>query len=447
MRFLVLLFLLLLISILSQAQDVNITISEKHLNKVEKAETGREKLKKYRKYYQKDSAKHVKKMKKYWQAKSDSLSKAQQQLAKAKAQLPDSTTKDSLKNVVNGEAQQYLAENEALNTAKSEAEQYSQQVEELKKLQNKDSLKATANAYGKQGMQKAEGAAAQRAGVGELKKQEQAILGQQQQLEQYQAGEYASKLQEDLDITDYKDQVTDAADIDRYKNQAQQYTNKDQLKAQGQEQAKQKAVNFFKTHADKLKPAQKEMAKLQQKYRSIANSNELDKAIKRNSLEGKPLRERLFIGGHFNVNSTDPLSLDLSPKLGYKLNKRWVVGIGGTYRKTFSDDSISTNLNMPNDGYGYSGFTSYDAVRGFFVYGEYERMTKDIAATETTAATTQWIDGLMLGIGRKFSVHRSVNMQVIAMYNFLHTPENALYTRPLTVKVGFSLSELAMLKK
>jgi len=421
------------------AQEINIKLSEKHLNKVEKAESGREKLKKYRKYYQKDSSKQMKELKKYWQAKSDSLSKAQQnneQLANLKQQLPDSTVTDSLKSKAVVKAKAMASQNEEVQAIKSEADQYSQELTVAENIGNKDSLKSSARGYGEKRLAQAQSKAGSEAGLGDLKKQEEELMknGALGQYEEYNPEEYTSKMKEEVDVEKYKDQVD-------------QYTDQKKVEETAKKQAKEKAVNFFKTKADILTPAQKKLAKLRQKYQSIANSDSLDNAVKKNSLEGKPLRERLFIGGHFNVNSTDPLSIDLSPKLGYKINKRWVIGIGGTYRRTFGNDSLATALNVPKDGYGFNGFTSYDAFRGFFLYGEYERMTKKEKLPNSEEKESNWVDGAMLGVGKKFSVHPKVNMQIIAMYNFLHRTDNALFTRPYTVKVGFSLSELALLKK
>jgi hypothetical protein len=58
-----------------------------------------------------------------------------------------------------------------------------------------------------------------------------------------------------------------------------------------------------------------------------------------------------------------------------------------------------------------------------------------------------WSPAAFLGVGRKFAVHKKVDMTVVAMYNFLHKTGDPIYPRPFVVRFGFQLSEIAFLKK
>ncbi|UII22649.1 porin family protein [Fulvivirga ligni] len=228
----------------------------------------------------------------------------------------------------------------------------------------------------------------------------------------------------------------------------EKYTDADAVHNVGKEEARKRAQTFFANNTQQLEAFQKKMRMLQKKYSALPNSNDLSTAVKRNSLEGKPLRERLLIGGNFQVTSLNPFSLDASPQVGYKFNKKLVVGVGGALRHTFSNDPISTTTDIPNNSYGYKAFVSYDIISSFFAYGEYERMSKEIADNNDLSATKiQWIDGLLLGAGRRFTVLPKIDMTVIILYNFLHDPRKAVHPQPWQVKVGFQLSELALIKK
>ena len=83
----------------------------------------------------------------------------------------------------------------------------------------------------------------------------------------------------------------------------------------------------------------------------------------------------------------------------------------------------------------------------FFAYGEYEYMNTQAVDSTSDVRDRQWVSTLQLGVGRKFSIHPMVQGQVVVVYNFLHDPARPVYPRPWSIRVGFSLSELAMLKR
>ncbi len=405
--------LLILLTNLAQAQTLNVQLSEKHLNKIEKAEDGRTKLKKYRKFYSKDSLKQAKRLKKYWKQKSDSLAKAKRRelLGKYKEEYagnlpqPDSSlpTRDGLQK-----AKSELPQSAALNEAQQELHNLA--GGDLGNLKNKDSLASYAGSYAQQKVEKQ---------VGQL--------GEMQTLQQQQ--------QELQDIQQLPQQ---------YKKEYEGYTDPEKLKEEGKTMATEKAAAFMAQHGEKLEVVQKKISHLQRKYISLPNSNDLSTAVKRTSLKDHSFRERLVIGGNFNINNIKPLSLDLSPQLGYRFNKRFIVGIGGTYRQTFTD-SLKVSPAIPANSYGFRAFSSYDVFKSFFAYGEYEQMSKEITAGDRKQ--TEWVDGLLLGIGREISVHPKLNMNVMMLYNLINEQENPIYGRRWVMKVGFQLSELALLTK
>jgi len=141
------------------------------------------------------------------------------------------------------------------------------------------------------------------------------------------------------------------------------------------------------------------------------------------------------------VPSIDPLAIDFSPQVGYKLNRKFVIGIGGTYRQSFGDSVPSLAPTV----FGYKAFSSYEVVSSFFAYTEYDRNSPGIKKEEGKSVR-MWNDALFLGAGRKFTVHPKIEMTLIIAYNFLHQLSDPIYPKPWMVKVGFQTSELAMLK-
>ncbi|MEO1099409.1 MAG: hypothetical protein AAFX57_16890 [Bacteroidota bacterium] len=417
MKYTLTILLLICLTGFAHAQTFKVRLSQKHLNKVERAKDGRSRLKKYRKFYSKDSLKQAKKEKKFWKHKSDSLLKARRKGKPGQyeevytKQIPkaDSTLLDSAKNIAVSEAKdvaqnspEYIKGQQKLNELKGNVD--------LNQLKNKDSLTSYAGNYAQQ---QAEDQLGQVAGMSDLQKQRVELEGLTQLQEQYKS--------------DYGG-----------------YADPEKLRTEGKSMASEQAAAFMAQHGDKVAAIQKKISRLQRKYIKLPNSNDLSSAVKRTSLTGRTFKERLVIGGNFNINNIDPLSLDLSPQLGYRFNKRFTVGVGGTYRQTFSD-SLATSPAIPADTYGFRGFSSYDVFKNFFAYGEYEQMAKEV--TQADRKKTEWVDGLLIGLGREISVHPKLNMNVMVLYNFINEQENPIYGRRWVVRVGFQLSELALLKR
>jgi hypothetical protein len=228
----------------------------------------------------------------------------------------------------------------------------------------------------------------------------------------------------------------------QYKDQADQLQDSTYLKEQARKKAEETAMKYLEENPAILEGAQKKMAVLMKKYSVVPNSNDLSSAIKRSSLEGKPLRERVYIATNFQMISLDPVSIDFSPAIGYKLNKRWVTAIGANYRETFS--TSSTQLSP--DVIGYRGFMNYDVINNFFAYGEY---ANNSPGKETSEKGTKriWSEAIFVGVGKKLSIHKKMEMTCLVAYNFLHKPNDLVYPRPLVFRIGFQLSELALLKR
>lgn len=110
------------------------------------------------------------------------------------------------------------------------------------------------------------------------------------------------------------------------------YRDAQAMKAEAKDMAVKKATDYFARHQDKLTEAQGMMSKLKKKYSYVPDSRDLSTAVKATSLKNEPLKKRLVFGLGFQIQRTNPISLDLSPNLLYRFNKLFSAGISGTYR-------------------------------------------------------------------------------------------------------------------
>jgi len=156
------------------------------------------------------------------------------------------------------------------------------------------------------------------------------------------------------------------------------------------------------------------------------------------------------VATNFQILNLEPVSLDFAPQLGYRFTSRFTIGFGGTYRQTFNDvptlapDVIGGKLFSSYDVIK-SLFSSYDVIKSFFGYAEYAQNSPGMSTQEGKSKRI-WKDALLLGAGRRFAIHRKLDMTMTALYNVFHKSPDPIYPRAFMIRVGFQLSDVALVK-
>lgn len=232
--------------------------------------------------------------------------------------------------------------------------------------------------------------------------------------------------------------LKESPEIDKLKGYNDKLVQKQE--AMARKKIKQKlashARQYISKHAGKIKEVQSKIGTLKKKYAYMPNSNDLDNAIKRTSLEGESLWKRAVIGGNFNIGKTNPLSIDISPVIGYKVNKLFEIGVTGAYRTQFKADRNGINARHDNV-YGYSVFANHMVFKNFFGYVEGERL--NTASLYTESLKREWKQTLLIGLGRKFNVAKWLEMQAMVLVNVLHDNQDGLYNSPIVFKTAVRL--------
>jgi hypothetical protein len=399
-------------------QSMHVPLLPKHLQRIEKAKSAKTKLKLYRRFFQKDSAVHVKKLQAALQRASDSTFLA----TKIAMSISEKKWLDKTNDVATQTKKldrKTLVEQYRPAKAKEIKKEHARYAADLKKYQqqfgkfkNIDSLKSFTVASSK--------------AMAEREVRERfAVLSERKEIDQYRKELEAVK-QQQL----------------QYANQMKQLGDSAYLKQQAKEKAEQLAMQYIENNPVALKAVQAKMNALMKIYSSVPNSNDLSTAVKRTSLQGRKFKERLVLGGNFQLVTIKPLALDLLPLAGYKFNTRFVVGLGGAYR--FSpQDSIG---GLVSKSMGFKGFSSFDVVGNFFVYTEFARNSIGKVVDEN-GSQWLWQNAWLVGAGKKISVHPKLDMTMVVLYNFFHKLGDPLYPKALTVRVGFQLSDIALLKR
>ena len=428
-----------------------IQLSEKHKQKIEEIKDPREKLSKYKKYYSKDSIKYLRSLDKALKKKSDSVfavmrrleGKRQDVMAKLnnnkvvqKRGLPGVEEIDNPVNRLEIESKDLMNKDlpippdkinqkatSALNTpfrgpggrvadVKNKITPYQEYYNQYKDyLNHPDSMQAMVE---KVAIEELEQAAEKMVEKG------QGVAGMEQ-LNQQKA---------------FAEEIRNMPD--QYQQQLGKYNDQEFLMEEGKQKIKEKAVEFLAQHQDKIAGIQKKMSKLKKIYSKVENSNDLSTAVKRSSLKGKPFKERLFIGANFQVINLDPFSLDFSPSLGYMFNKKFIMGIGGTYRHTFGEYEPN-QTTIPENQYALNAFVQHDVIKGFFAVATYEQSNRELPDLNSDETNSAWIPGFMAGAGKTVNVHPKINTRIMLLYNFLHEPGQSPYKSPWIFRAGFQL--------
>lgn len=263
-------------------------------------------------------------------------------------------------------------------------------------------------------------------------------LAEQKLLESSEIGE----------VTGALNNVDALRSIFSYREQLNQITNIDSLTVTAKDMAMTATTDYFAQHADKLKAAQGMVSKLAGKYREYSNSDNLEDAIKRTSLSGSTFWEHLVIGGNFNMVSLKPAVIDLSPQIGYKIDSRFVLGVGVTGRVNFTGDSIAHAWYVAPEHVSYKLFSNFDLFKSFYgsAEWEYSSVQRSSKSGISESAHTS-VNNYFVGIGRKFLIHPKLVMTILMRYNLNGQEENPSYSKRFQVKVGIQTSDLAFRKR
>lgn len=444
--------MLLFIPVLAYSQKLNITLSPEHQQKISQAKSGHRQMLRFYKYYKKDSAKQAKARDKKYKKEFDSTwrterkrEKLANRLAKRGIVVPALPEHDTLQNQLthwHAMMRDTTLSDSARAVAKEKVKVLA--LERAKRHPNYQHLQERYQLYGDSVDWKQ--LSSQVPGIDTLKgvfdSSPQELFKQSEKLAEQNLSKFGGKAGA---LGGNMKQLNDLKDMPgQYKGKFDSYTDKDKLKTDGKQKVIDQATDQFAKNPETLMAGQAKVSKLLSKYRMFSDSNDLSDAQKHSSMEGKTFFERLVIGGNFNVVSVKPVSLDLSPELGFRFSSKLFTGIGMNYRYTLGD-TIRHSWYVSPRNTGFKVFMNYDIARNFYAYGEWNITGVSVGKGEV--AQKQWINNYFLGIGRKFLIHPKVYMTATAVYNLNAKHYNPSYVNRFQIRIGFQLSELATRKK
>lgn len=191
-----------------------------------------------------------------------------------------------------------------------------------------------------------------------------------------------------------------------------------------------------------MQQAQAQLSELKNKMTNlgIGGSGDMDMPdFKPNSQKTKSFKDRLEYGANIQSQPSNrflPSSSELGLSIGYKINDKSVLGLGGSYRWGWGQPL--KHLKITHEGLGLRSFIDWKIYKTFFVSGGYEQnLQSGFFRIEQLKDRSAWQESGLLGITKKYGVGKTKgNVQLL--WDFL-SYKQIPRAQPIKFRVGYTL--------
>ena len=151
----------------------------------------------------------------------------------------------------------------------------------------------------------------------------------------------------------------------------------------------------------------------------------------------KPIGDKLYFGGYFNMSFGSYTLIGIEPMIGYKLIPR--LSIGAKFRYDYMQDKRYAETYTASN-YGASVFSRLVLFRGLYAHAEYAGYNYKFYYQDGTSER-EWVPFLLLGGGYTMRVGNRTSVNAQILFDVLQN-ENSPYSRyepfySVGVGVGF----------
>jgi hypothetical protein len=214
---------------------------------------------------------------------------------------------------------------------------------------------------------------------------------------------------------------------------------KKELAAKAQEQA----INHFAGKQQEVKVVMESMGKYKKKFASVDNLDDLAKKLKiKNSMNGKPLIERIVPGFALQIQRKGDLLIDFNPYIGYRISGIFTGGLGWNHR--FDLDKFYHYVPK-NRTFGPRLYGEAKLLKGLFPRVEAELMNTDVPPDlAKSEANREWVSSVMVGIKKEYKFLKKIRGTAIILFNLYNSRHKSPYQDDINFRFGF---EFPMKKK
>lgn len=161
--------------------------------------------------------------------------------------------------------------------------------------------------------------------------------------------------------------------------------------------------------------------------------------FKPNDQKTKSLLQRLEFGSNLQTvksNKFFPSTTDVGLSLGYKLNDKSTIGLGGSYKMGWGRDI--RHISISHQGIGLRSFVDYKIKGSIWLSGgaemNYRSQFSNFKILDNYSA---WQKSALIGISKKYQVSKKVKGNAQLMYDALWK-EQVPRTQALVFRIGYN---------
>jgi hypothetical protein len=166
----------------------------------------------------------------------------------------------------------------------------------------------------------------------------------------------------------------------------------------------------------------------------------MPQGFKPNNQKTKSFLKRLELGGNIQSQKARyffPVTSDLGFSIGYKINDRSVIGLGGSGKVGWG--SSWNNIQLTYQGVSARSFLDYKVKGSFYLTGGYEMNYKTfINSIQQLQSYSAWQKSGLIGLSKKYAVSKKLNGEVKVLWDFM-SYQQVPKTQPVLFRIGYSI--------
>jgi hypothetical protein len=171
------------------------------------------------------------------------------------------------------------------------------------------------------------------------------------------------------------------------------------------------------------------------------NSDKEMPDFKPNNQKTKSLKQRLEFGSNLQTvksNKFFPSTTDIGLSLGYKLNDKSTIGLGGSYKMGWGKDI--RHISISHQGVGVRSFVDYKIKGTFWLSGGAEmNYRSQFSNFEVLDDYSAWQKSALIGVSKKYQVSKKVKGDAQLMYDALWK-QQVPRTQPVVFRIGYGFN-------
>ena len=142
--------------------------------------------------------------------------------------------------------------------------------------------------------------------------------------------------------------------------------------------------------------------------------------------------DNFAIGGGLGLQVGSQTYIEISPKVGYHLTQKALVGAGISY--IYVSEDLGVQGKYHTSVYGGSIFSSYEPIENLFGWAEYELLNYEYYDLNNEIKR-KWVNSPFIGIGYRQPISDRGFIQFVFLYNLNYTSDSP-YSSPWVPRIS-----------